>query len=217
MEQSRRLDIVLEKQRIWREAEQRVAGFRDGLGRMVDPSICDVLVACMVNGLPTRQSCGGHIAYEEPCEGWAFPWICFAADRPDSRWVGEADIRRRISQAYGVSPRQMEDIPEAADAFYDAVDQLEPVETEEFRAWSLRLQRTAHVVRQVIEQVHETHPFSALSLVMRNGRLEVNRRWEGGRREAPKNLEELAASIREARTLFERFGLILKDRFFESE
>ncbi len=217
MESFRQLEIAQEKLRIWHEAETRVAALRDGLGRTVDHAIRDVLVACMVNGLPTRQSCGGHIASEEPDEGWAFPWICFEANRPENRLVGEADLRRRISQAYGVSTRLMEDIPEAANAFYDAVDQLDFVETEEFWEWSVRQEKVRRVVQRVIDEVYQTHPRSTVSLVMRHGRLEVSLPRDGGRHDSPKTPEALAAHIREARMIFDEFGEILKNRFFEGE
>ena len=76
----------------WREASfadgcAEVATWRDRLGKPIDPGIFALVVALNMAGIPTSQSCEGHLGW-----GLPYPWVmidrevCACYEREYSAW-----------------------------------------------------------------------------------------------------------------------------------
>ena len=59
----------------WEEAEVFARRITDGTGCTIDEGILETVVALNLLGLPTCQSCQGHLDHGEP-----YPWIDFETD-----------------------------------------------------------------------------------------------------------------------------------------
>lgn len=73
---------------------ERVSTFTDRLGTPVDPGIFETVVALNLLGLPTFQSCEGHLDH-----GSAYPWvICIDQDRSrafNRMWLYVCDLEKQ--------------------------------------------------------------------------------------------------------------------------
>lgn len=76
------------KQRRWNDAALMVEGFRDGLGLKVDEGIKETVVALIVSGFKTRQSCEGHLN-----RAIAAPWV-------DIQVEGTEELQSQVNQAF---------------------------------------------------------------------------------------------------------------------
>jgi hypothetical protein len=67
---------------------QEVSRLTDKLGRGLDPDITDTVIALNMLGIPTTQSCEGHLDHGRP-----YPWIMFGTE-------DVADLFRQSGAAY---------------------------------------------------------------------------------------------------------------------
>lgn len=68
----------LTKQEKWENMSLEVDSWCDGLGYPIDPNIKEVVVALNVLGIPTRQSCEGHL--DRACP---YPWVDVDISTPE--------------------------------------------------------------------------------------------------------------------------------------
>lgn len=66
------------KQKLWEEKLKHLDLIRDRLGQPIDQGIKETCAAFIVNGLPTTQSCEGHLN-----EGVPYPWVDIGPEYED--------------------------------------------------------------------------------------------------------------------------------------
>ena len=74
------IQIDVGKEQLWRDVAGKMSRVTDKLGMTIDPGIMDTVVALNLLGIPTVQSCEGHIDH-----GIAAPWIFFTSPGIDDR------------------------------------------------------------------------------------------------------------------------------------
>jgi len=62
---------IISKQRLWNETLQSLDLITDRLGKPIELGIRETCAALMINGLPTTQSCEGHL----DDHGLPYPWV----------------------------------------------------------------------------------------------------------------------------------------------
>lgn len=120
-----------EKEARIKDVEKQVDETRDALGYPIDPGIKDAVVSFNLLGLPTHQSCEGHIE-----EGIPAPWIQIEAlNRPEEQFVNEKKIYKKIAEKYNIPA---EDVERGInhDAWVEAAKEVSKNdETEEYKEW----------------------------------------------------------------------------------
>ncbi len=141
------------KQAAWNAKKQEIEHTVDGLGLDLDDGIKESVVAFNMSGLNTTASCEGHLDH-----GMATPWIDIgAANQPDTRFSGEAEIFQRIADARGFS---VEDIrrwrsTEAQDAWFDAMKEARGHgETPEYEAWRAETEKQGHQTEALLDKFY---------------------------------------------------------------
>ncbi|OGZ46921.1 MAG: hypothetical protein A3J54_01785 [Candidatus Ryanbacteria bacterium RIFCSPHIGHO2_02_FULL_45_13b] len=98
-------------------ARSEVESMRDREGKLLDNGIKETVVHCMALGLPTEQSCEGHL---EQDKGFPTPWVSFKAlGRPTWWYEGQKEIWEEVAREYGML---LEDVQSFANekAYYEA-------------------------------------------------------------------------------------------------
>lgn len=81
----------------WEDAEAFVRRMTDGQGCPIDEGIVETVVALNLLGLPTCQSCEGHLD-----DGWPYPWVDFETDEfPAFKQALEEASREGLSPEEG--------------------------------------------------------------------------------------------------------------------
>ncbi len=94
-----------EKLEILKEIEKEVDEIRDELGMSIDSGIKEAVIVFNAIGLPTSQSCEGHL--ERPMFG---PWVEVGApNRPEERWLGEKEIFQKIAEKYHLTVEELKE------------------------------------------------------------------------------------------------------------
>ncbi|MFH0912435.1 MAG: hypothetical protein V1807_02130 [Patescibacteria group bacterium] len=75
------------KKLIWQTAIDRSNNIADKIGTPIDAGIKDIVVALMVYGFPTSQSCEGHANNQQSS---LYPWIEIYSPEPDAWQNNEA-------------------------------------------------------------------------------------------------------------------------------
>lgn len=95
-----------EKEAAWNKKLQEIEGYKDQAGNAMDEGMKEVVTALNVNGIPTIQSCAGHL------EKYMLPWVQIGAPgRPEGvyqksditpEWENwkkqEDDLKKQVGQ-----------------------------------------------------------------------------------------------------------------------
>jgi hypothetical protein len=114
---------MTQQEKKWQEVVQNASQFADKLGRGLDPGITDTVIALNMLGIPTTQSCEGHLDHGRP-----YPWVMFGTEEVADlfRQSGAAYTREQYEEAHRLK-RQAEaaqahyqrKVLEALTAFYE--------------------------------------------------------------------------------------------------
>ena len=108
--------VQLEKEQQWEKVSKEVNEVTDGLGLEIDEGIKETVVACMVNGLNTSQSCEGHTDRALPV-----PWVEIEAlNEPKEHYVGQNEIYEKVAKKYNLSAEAITPPTEHVDIFEEA-------------------------------------------------------------------------------------------------
>lgn len=91
-----------EKKIAWEEKLAEVNEITDGLGEGVDEKIKEPVVAFLIHGFTTNQSCEGHIAEEGEQHGLPYPWVEVYVSEPEDWEEVVDDKRERLKQEWGI-------------------------------------------------------------------------------------------------------------------
>jgi hypothetical protein len=113
---------MTEQEKKWQEAAQEMSRLTDKLGRGLDPGIKDTVIALNMLGIPTAQSCEGHLDHGRP-----FPWVTFVSEETQNlarqsgnmHRSGDTDKASLLKrQAEAEQAHDLRKMIEALNAFY---------------------------------------------------------------------------------------------------
>lgn len=147
------INALQQKQSAWDAKRKEIDYIGDRVGRGIDEGIKETVVAFNMNGINTTGSCEGHLDH-----GWATPWVQFEAqDRPELRFVGEAEIFQKAAATHGIPVEDIKtmETDEAAKVFFEADDEAaQNGETEEYQTWRTKSDEAAHKIIQLLDEFY---------------------------------------------------------------
>jgi len=209
-----------EKEILWDQKNQEINEIADKLGKGIDFSIKETVIALDLLGFPLDQSCEGHFD-----SGVSASWIRLeASNRPKERFIGEKEIFQKAADRYNITIEQItqsENFRVWSEAFLEC---KQKGETEEYRKWRESNKPFIERMEQLLEEFYRGRDVSEsvrLKIYGIDGAFEL---LNGGEdyRPAKKAWESMSDTERQA--LQERlktyqqemqdFGKFLKDKFF---
>lgn len=219
-EELRRISERVGKEKEWQRWQKEVEGAADMLGYKVDERIKDAVVAFNVLGLPTAQSCEGHLDH-----GYATPWVRVEApDQPEERFIGEKKIYQKIADKYTIP---LEDVVRSNNqaAWIETMAELENAEeTTERKEWRKKTKELEQKAVTLLEEFYKSREAEA------NVRLDISENAEGSfevhnggedyrpvfnmSEEQKKGLEERQKQYQEE---MQQFAGFLKEKYFSEK
>lgn len=198
----------LTKQQQWEELSQKVDTWTDRLGKPIDPGIKEVVIALNLLGIPTRQSCEGHLDW-----GLPYPWVDFEIDA--------VEIRNRYLEIYEQAQKEesslkekhphlsldeLDDLPEMK--FINALHMERFKLSEELEKQEQELLKPLY---SYLEQFYQSrpHPYDLMLVVIRNRLQSI-----GGERQAIRSDSEKMDMLMKYRQEMKDFAVFLKNKFF---
>lgn len=138
--------------------EQRLEDIRhdvdnicDKLGHPIDEGIKETVVMFKANGLPTSESCEGHIE-----SGLPFPWVGVSApNEPEERFVGQTKSFEKVAKKYGITPKEAKSF-KIAEAYWEALKECsQNEETEEYMEWGKENKELLEKARYFLEEFYK--------------------------------------------------------------
>jgi len=203
-----------DKNKRWKDAEKLIneATERD---RPIDPRIKETVIALNILGLPTSQSCEGHIKKDD----WPAPWIDIKdPDEPSYRFVGERELAERTmrgrvtleEEQACISIQRDRDILKEIYKARPELDQTKGMEDTERREWWSG--RRKEILREKLKEhkiSFERYEEVAKILAEIRQKIEAERKEKGVKREEVSEYLEWRARNEElavkARELLEEF------------
>jgi hypothetical protein len=126
---------MLEKKSRWSEALARIERVKDRLGKGIDENAKETVVAFLVNEFPTQQSCEGHLEERFGKMERIDPYITIGVEDVPERYVGEAEIKKKIADQFNIVPEAVDRAEnDAADnAYWDYISENKIQETRAYQ------------------------------------------------------------------------------------
>jgi hypothetical protein len=208
------------KEKIWREKIEQVGNRHDRAGGEMDRGIIESMVALNIHGIPTEQSCEGHLDHGIPS-----PWIAIeAVNRPTERYSDQNKIYQEVALKHGISVEELRDGKHEQEWREACIASETSGETE---TWELWQEKNAELRKQVEELVQKyesqrtEESSSVMSLTPGRGTFRI---FTGGEdyKLRGKAIKEFSEAEREAISLrlrdhqaeMQRFTEFLKQKYF---
>lgn len=147
-----------QKQEKWDETIEGLDNISDGLGKPIDGGIKETVASFMVNGFSTQGSCEGHVEKRFGKRIKISPYVDIGMPEPETRFIGESEIRNQIANEHGVDPRDIERNKDARNAFDEYIDTNKPQETAEYMAARAKNQEMELSARTLLETFYGETP-----------------------------------------------------------
>jgi len=130
--EEQKIEIAKSQKEIeWENKQKEIESWGDKKGLGIDEKIKDTVVAFNLMGLPTAQSCEGHLE-----SGIPVPWIRVEApDQPAERFVDEGKIYKMTAEKFGIP---IDDVKRGRndEAWRSAQREISKLEeTSEYQKW----------------------------------------------------------------------------------
>jgi hypothetical protein len=132
-----------EKELAWEKKQKEIDEITDIVGHKIDEGIKETVIAFEMNGLPTHNSCEGHIDH-----GFPYPFVeVIAEEKPRWKYKGQKEIFKQVAEEKGVPFEKTErDSPEWDINLYEEIEneagkrlnfknEEELAETEKYKEW----------------------------------------------------------------------------------
>lgn len=138
----------------WEKVRVEVEKIADALGKGIDEGIKETVIAFSVNGIPTSQSCEGHLGGESD-HGYPAPWITVKAlNKPKWRHENEEQIYEQVAEQYGVNVDQVLNADNEK-AWVEAQGLIERKdETTEYKKWNEENKKLFTKVKALLEEFY---------------------------------------------------------------
>jgi hypothetical protein len=225
-----------ERELQWLAKQVELGGVADGLGLGLDEPIVDTVAALQVNGLPTRQSCGGHIDW-----GCGAPWVDIQSKATPShlfsekkgmlfyttRFQGQEETFREVAEEAGISVEELmsRDNFEKYEGLRSTAFQRssEKGETEEYRNFVTANKKLRLSFDELLEEYHQKQnvpPDQQIKIAFSFGD-NAFRLHSGSKKDLDRDAksmteqdkQQLEARLGESRYAMQAFADHLKERF----
>ncbi len=213
-----------EKKKLWDEAAARIETITDRLGLEIDEGIKEVVIAFLVNGFPTQQSCEGHLEERFGAIRKINPGIMIGVEEPKIRFVGEGEIKQKFADQFGVTcegiDREEEGCYEAARAYWNYIAANRIPETAQYQEVRVNndelLKRFQGIFAEFLQQRPDCVSALTIDKVGPGGLFKV-----GGSSKAPDEIQEDKMDIFQEEFIKEQkamkaLGEFLKQRFWRN-
>ncbi len=131
-ESSKRLKESQEKSLKLEEIRHEVENIGDRIGKPIDEGIKETVVMFKANGLPTSDSCEGHIERSLPV-----PYVEVSApNEPQERFVGQNEAFEKVAKKYNITIEEAK-TSKIDGAYWEAKKEYsQNEETEEYKKWN---------------------------------------------------------------------------------
>jgi len=143
--------VKSQKEIEWDNKQKEIESWGDKQGLGIDEKVKDTVVAFNVVGLPTGESCEGHLDH-----GYSAPWVGVEApDEPAERFIGQNNIFQKVANEYGLS---LEEIKrgENNEAYFKALGEAaENGETPEYDKWRQKNQELMKKTSELLDEFYK--------------------------------------------------------------
>jgi hypothetical protein len=203
-----------ERWQLWREKLKELDTITDNEGVPIDDDIKETVAVLNLIGIPTAQSCAGHIMGR-----LRYPMILgWAKDRPVERFTNDKDIRCKIASKYHISVDDIEFNSQATEEYYTIVTKLRLKETKEYKKWIKQNKLLRKTLRLLLKEFYSNRnplPYSKLYLAPSLGYLLVSRSHRSKTRNISYSSKDIP-KIKAAQEEMKAFTEFLKNKFFNS-
>ena len=214
-----------EKTARWERVLGRVERVKDRLGKGIDENAKETVVAFLVNEFPTQQSCEGHIEERFGKMRRIDPYITLGVEDVAERYVGEAEIKKRIADQFNIAPEAINRAEnDAADnAYWDYITEHHIQETpayQEMRAKNEELEKRAV---SLLDEFYKDRDTSKQPRLLRiktigpAGYASINADRDNEEDIAESNIEKQQAELREEQAEMAALTEFLKEKFFSGK
>lgn len=134
-----------EKMRLWDEKRKEIDGIGDLLGKGIDENMKEAVTAFNMHGLPTSNSCEGHLDHGVP---FSFAKI-EAPNKPKWKYEGEKELFESVAKEKNIPLEKTErqspawDVDAYEEVFYETGNRMNKManegkdltDTEEYKKW----------------------------------------------------------------------------------
>lgn len=161
--------VKSQKEIEWENKKKEIECWSDKQGLGIDEKVKDAVVAFNMVGLPTGESCEGHLDH-----GYSAPWVGVEApDEPAERFIGQEKIFQKIADEYGLSLEQIKR-GENNEAYFKALDEAaKNGETPEFEQWRQKNQELMKKASRFLDEFYKERK------VPENIKLQISEGGEG--------------------------------------
>jgi len=211
-----------EKTARWKRVLGRVEDVKDRLGKGIDAHAKDTVVAFLVNEFPTRQSCEGHIEERFGKMRRIDPYITLGVEDVPERFVGEAEIKKRIADQFNLSPESINRAEnDAADnAYWDYIAKNDVQETPEFQEMRAKNEELEKRANALLDEFYKDRDASKQPRLLRvktigpEGYPSINADREKEEEISEANIEQQRTELREEQAEMAALTEFLKKKFF---
>ncbi len=214
---------IEKKQKKWKEKEQEINKIKDYFGEEIEKGVKQAVVAFNLNGLPTRQSCEGHIE-----GGLPFPWIDIASyGEPEQRFENEKEVFKSIADKYDLSYEEIKRSISPEGKIVDKINKAhkeakekvcENKELKDYKEWRQKNKELENKVKDLINEFYKDRKVSKDIKIKINiiGPGNIVRVYSGPKnKENRLNKKELKKKLKNRQKEIKDFSYFLKKRFFK--
>lgn len=200
---------------------REIENIKDRLGRPIDEGIRETVVMFKANGLPTSDSCEGHIE-----RGMPVPYVEVSApNEPEERFIGQNEAFEKVAKKYNITVEEAK-TAKIDEAYWEAIRECsQNEETEEYKKWNKENERLLAKAYKFLEEFYKNRrvePDIKLQIEEGVGNFRIH---NGGEDYQPVIEEERefseeerkirAAKLKKYRAEIQEFTKFLKDKYFQ--
>lgn len=133
------------------EIRHDVESISDRLGKPIEEGIKETVVMFKANGLPTSDSCEGHVE-----RGLPVPYVEVSApNEPEERFVGQNEAFEKVAKKYNITPDEAR-TSKIDEAYWEAMKECsQNEETEEYKKWNKENEKLLAKAHNLLEEFYK--------------------------------------------------------------